>query len=150
MKTFLDVIHSADNADVLKSYRVNGMPIQFTAAQFKHVMEGTPQQMLSVNPLSSYIISIDMPTIVGTLKKINNNTIGITFKYSCEDCEGTGEIDCEECDGTGDCEYDKCGETHECGNCGGDGINECENVQTVHIMKILFYTEIDLNQGELF
>jgi len=148
MKTFLHDIQTQYNDKVIKSYPILGQSMKFTALQFKTIMDGNIGSVIS----NSFITTNYMPTIVGTLKRISNSLIGITFKYSCDDCEGTGDVECDLCDGQGEHYCTECEEYHECAKCNGDGIFTCEKcIAYPHDEdNIIFYTEIDLNQGELF
>lgn len=148
MITLKDRILIAKDSDIIKSYNINGTKISFTSKQFKYILN----KSMDISSINSYAESVDAPTIVGALKKINDNTIGVSFKYFCTDCKGTGEIDCEDCDGTGEIECSECGNTHECTSCDGAGVFECNKCKNNPYDEddILLNDTIDLNQGEIF
>lgn len=148
MKTFKDVVLKSENPmTVLQMFYVNGVGIALTAKDFQSVL----QDDISNSVHNSYVRQNGQPTLIVSLKKLNDNELSITVTNECE-CGGCGEVDCPSCDGTGEHYCDDCGTYHDCARCDGTGGQECEMCKDdiFDTEEILYEKTILLNQGELF
>ena len=145
IKTFLEIIQSSDDDTVLKSYTVNGVKIDFTARQFKALFKMDDRSWETIERIDR------SPDLIGKLDIVRENFVSVTVKEECGECGGNGNYECVDCSGTGECECSECGNLHDCISC-NDGMVDCDDcgASEFDAEEILFYYEIDLNQGELF
>lgn len=145
MKTFLEIIQSSDDDIVLKSYIVNGVKIDFTTRQFKALFKMDDRSWETIERMDR------SPDLIGNLDIVRPNVVSVSVIQGCNECDGIGNYECTECSGTGECECSECGNVHDCISC-DDGLVDCDECGASGFDKeeILFYCEIDLNQGELF
>lgn len=145
MKTFLETIQSSDDNIILKSYNVNGVKMNFTTRQFKALFKMDAKSLKT-------LVSMDKnPNLIGKLDIVREGVVSVTGMQECSDCDGIGNYECTECEGTGEWECSECRSLHDCEMC-NDGLVDCYECGASEFNKdeILFYCEIDLNQGELF
>lgn len=145
MKTFLEIIQSSDDNKVLKSYTVNGVKMDFTARQFKALFKMDDKSWETIIRIDRY------PNLIGTLDILRKDFVSVTVMQECGGCDGIGNYDCTGCEGTGETECSECGNIQDCEMC-DDGLVDCSECGASDFDKdeVLFYCEIDLNQGELF
>ena len=152
MKTFKDRILECENPkDIMKWITVDGSKIEFTAEDLKSIILQEGLLAGTTNFVQNkYVRREDRPTLMATLKKINDDTLQIEVIQECE-CGGAGEIDCPSCDGTGVHYCHDCDSEHDCGKCDGLGGIECDCIDNPIDDEEVIYSEIiTLNQGELF
>lgn len=152
MKTFLTVLQDTDDSAIVKSFTVDGVNIKLKADIFKYLLisnllvgdKADESNIVTYNP--------NGPRLSCNIKKLSNNIISITVTPRCDYCHGTREFECGECNGHGEYECETCGSYVECKDCDGIGIIDCDycSGDVFDENEILFYEEININQGELF
>jgi hypothetical protein len=150
MRTFKDRIESSNTNDIVKRYNVDGKKVELKASHF------TVALSLLKGASFGFDVGADRsnkpsPDLWVNIKKVNDEIISVSFFNRCDKCHGTGETDCPECEGTGEHECYECNTTHECGYCDGTGTLICEYCEgNFDEKEVVFYDEIQINQGELF
>jgi len=148
MKTFLTIVKSSGYTDVLKKYIIEGIEVEFCASVFKELVK---KKLYEKSLAETDVLTHNSggPSIYSILKLISPNVISITMSNVCEWCKS--DKTCIECEGTGETECDSCESCLPCEDCEGTGINICSMCGgNINEDEVLFYTEINLNQGELF
>lgn len=152
MKTFRDKILQCENPkEIMKRIIIDDSKIEFTAETMKSVILQEGLLAGATNLVyNSYTRRYNRPTLMATLKKINDDVLEIEVIQECN-CGGSGEIDCPNCDGLGVHYCEKCNADHDCTKCEGTGIIDCGCIENpIDNEKILYQETIALNQGELF
>jgi len=152
MKTFKDRMSECENPKgVMKWITVDGSKIEFTAEDLKSTILQDGLLAGTTNFVQNkYVRREDRPTLMATLRKINDDTLQIEVTQECE-CGGAGEIDCLACDGLGSHYCSDCDDEHDCSKCDGSGGVECNCIENPIDNEEILYSEIiTLNQGELF
>ena len=149
MKTFLKEVQYAEDSDILKVFKVDGVDIKLKAELFKRLL-------ISDNKSDEYTTVVynttGGPRLSCNVKKLNDDILSVTVTPRCDYCHGSREIECDSCEGTGETECGECGNIEGCDECSGIGIVNCSYCEgdIFDEEDILFYEEININQGELF